>query len=314
MKKQTIPYIFFDQNVREKMSKKKYKSFQNNVNELAGQRTQRFTAFGLLEFAGLRKEEVFDIQYKDKKLSEYPFHSYEEICKSISNLKNLIYRKITKNFLKEKLKQKRTMDLEYLNREGLNYIDKYITSIETIYDGLIDNLFLDRLSQINISKLSPEDKKRIINKFAHDVVGIICQKRNMGGFRLICKIFKEKRGQIVEGETSKIIEKQIITICEKLKSSGDLMDCELVHLAFFGSNNKHCHCYTTDSEAIITSRLILYCKSIDYFIKWHFDCEKLNVYRRPEWRCGKVFILNKETGDKIKKISVTKIYKRMLEF
>ena len=33
---------------------------------------------------------------------------------------------------------------------------------------------------------------------------------------------------------------------------------------------------------------------------------KNNKY--PDWKCGKVFIVNRETGEKIKKISVTKIY------
>ena len=89
------------------------------------------------------------------------------------------------------------------------------------------------------------------------------------------------------------------------------MDCELVHLAFFGSDDKYCYCYTTDDEETIEDRLILYCKSVDYFIKWYFDHEKFNQYKRPQWRCGKVFILDKNTGEKIKKISATKIYKKV---
>ena len=34
MKTQAIPYIFFDQNVMEKMLKKGHQSFQNNVDKL----------------------------------------------------------------------------------------------------------------------------------------------------------------------------------------------------------------------------------------------------------------------------------------
>ena len=51
MKKYPTPYVYLDQNVREKLSKKKFKNFQNNVNPLIGNNRQRFTAFGLLEFS-----------------------------------------------------------------------------------------------------------------------------------------------------------------------------------------------------------------------------------------------------------------------
>ena len=129
---------------------------------------------------------------------------------------------------------------------------------------------------------------------------------------MICKIFKERKGEIVEGAQRKSIEKLIITICEKLKAKGDLMDCELVHLAFFGSNKRHCHCYTTDDEKTINERLALYCKSIDYLIDWYFNSSSNNNrYNRPEWRYGKVFILDKETGEKIKTISTIKIYEKL---
>ena len=203
MNSQTTPYIFFDQNVREKMSKKKYKSFQDNVDKLSRKRTQRLTAFGLLEFTGLRKEEIFDIKYKGKRFNKYLFCSYEEIFKFIPILKRQLYKKIGKSFLKEKLEQKKDRDFQYLSEEGFNYINKYIGGIESLYNGLIDNLFLDRLSQINISKLSIKEKEKIINEFALIVIKVICQRRNMGGFRLICKIFQEKKRGIVEGEQSK---------------------------------------------------------------------------------------------------------------
>ncbi len=313
MEEQINSYVFFDQCVRGKMSKKGYEPFQDNVNQLTGKSIQRLTAFGLLEFAGFTKLDIFDMEHKNKKLSKYLFHSYEEICEFIPSLKNRIYTKIPKHSLKRKLERKRDQEeLEYLNEQGLKCINRYIEGVESIYEGLIDNLFLDRLSQINISKLSIEDEKQVINTFADIILGIICQKRNMGSLRLICKIFQEKRGQIVEGEQAEGIEKQIATICGKLKPSGDLMDCELVHLAFFGSNDKYCHCYTTDDKETIIDRLILYCKSVDHFINWYFDHGKLNQYKRPKWRCGKVFILDKDNGEKIKEISATEIYERVI--
>ena len=315
MEEQINSYVFFDQCVRGKMSKKGYEPFQDNVNQLTGKSIQRLTAFGLLEFAGFTKLDIFDMEHKNKKLSKYLFHSYEEICEFIPSLKNRIYTKIPKHSLKRKLERKRDQEeLEYLNEQGLKCINRYIEGVESIYEGLIDNLFLDRLSQINISKLSIEDKEKIIHKFIHDVIGVICQKRNMGGFRLICKIFQERKGHIVEGTHSKTIETEILRICRELKPSGDLVDCELIHLAFFGSHDKHCHCYTTDNEETIEKRLILYCKSVDYFIRWYFEYEELNgIYHRPKWRCGEVFILNRDTGEKVKQISATEIYEKVVE-
>ena len=305
------------------MSKKRFKSFQDNVNSLIGNNIQRFTVFGLLEFAGLKKTELFDIKYKGQKLNEYPFQNYQDVLECRSALKKQVYEKVTKDFLIEKLEKKKEEGKPYFNEQGFKYVDRYIEGIkgsvevQSMYEGLIDNLYLDRLSQINISKLCPEDKKQVIWFFVDRVIGTVSQKRNLGGLRLICKIFKERKGYIVEGEKNKYVENQIFKICGKLKSKGDLMDCELVHLAFFGSNKKHCHCYTTDDEETINRRLILYCKSIDYFIDWYFNSSYIhsnnNGYNRPEWKCGKVFILDKNTGKKIKKVSATKIYEKVLK-
>ena len=324
MKKHPVPYIYLDQNIRSKMSKKKFENFQNNVNPLIGRTIQRLTAFGLLEFAGLKKTELFDIPCKGQKLYEYQFQNYQEVLEYQHILKKQICEKITKNFLIETLEKKRKNDASYLTEKGFNYIDKYIEGIQgsetnpSMYEGLIDNLYLDRLSQINISKLCPEDKKQVIGLFLNTVVGIVSQKRNLGSFRLICKIFKERKGNIVEGKQGQNIEKQIIKICEKLKVKGDLMDCELIHLAFFGTNKKYCHCYTTDNEETINERLMLYCKSIDYFIDWYFNSSHIhlnnNVYNRPKWRYGKVFILDKHTGEKLKKISATKIHEKLVQY
>ena len=311
------PSIYLDQNIREKMSKKSFKleSFQNNVNSLIGKNIQRFTAFGLLEFAGLKKTELFDIPYKGQKLNEYPFQNYQDVLDCQYILKKQIRKKITKDFLIEKLEKKRKDNEPYLNEQGFQYIETYITSVQLMYEGLIDNLLLDRLSQLNISKLCPEDKKKVIYFFVDRVIGIISQKRNLGGLRLICKIFKERKGNIVEGKQSKIIEEQIIEICGKLKSKGDLMDCELVHLAFFGSNKKRCHCYTTDDEKTINKRLELYCKSTDFLIDWY--CKSSNTYTKNNGynppKLGKVFILDKNTGKINKEISTTEIYENYLD-
>ena len=344
MKTQSKPGIFFDQNIMEKMSKKRNLTFQNNVERLILEKTnksfdQLFTPFGLLEFAGLKKTEIFDIYHKGKKLNEYPFCSYQEIERFIfekkqhpggkfkaeqDTLREKITQKISREILKNKLKAKKANDLTYLSQYGITYCDKYTKNIDSIYDDLIDNLVLDRLSQINISKLSAEDKKKVMFFiFTKLVIGIVCQGKIMGSFRLVCRVSQEIRKDPEQKQLLKSnphwrnIILKIDKICENLKPSGDLVDCELIHLAFFGKNNSWLHCFTTDNEKDIIDRLDFYCFYINFLIWLFWDCpqyEGNNIaqeYKQPPiWRCGKVFILNKETGEKITKISVKKIYEK----
>ena len=318
------PDIFFDQHVMEKMSKKKYTSFQDNVDEFILEKGkniyhQMFTPFGLWEFAGFTSKEILKMQYKDKELSEYQLESYKELEKDdfISTLKKQIQMKITKPLLIEKLKEKKKRESNYLNLRGKTYIENYENNVNSIYEDLVHHLLLDRISQVNISKFSLKDRERFVTLFTQIVMEeIICQRRIMGSFRLICKIHQEiKKGSVQKGELNKQSEvfnviKQMTNITNRLKPIGDFVDCELVHLAFFGSKNHICHCYTTDEENLIKDRLIFYCIFINFFIWLFFEYTKLNgeppsyiekKYNKPEWRCGKIFILNKETGEKIKK-------------
>ena len=323
-------YVFFDQNVKEKLSKKKYKLFQDNVNrillEKAGNKTERITPFSILEFSGYNLKNL-DLKYKNKELNEYPFESYAELIdlideKKPDNLKKQISSEITKSFLKNKLEEKRKKSLNYLNDKGFGYIDQYIKLLKDsfFYKNLINNLFFDRLSQVNISQFSLEDKDKFRGFFTKFVIHSTCERDYFGDFRLVCKFFEEIEKINTDcfdkqSETYNTI-KEIKKITERVKAKGDLLDCELLNLAFFGGEDNICHCYTTDKKEVIEERLKLYCYYIEYsirFFKYLKNREntsskiiKNNEY--PEWKCGKVFILNRDTGEKIKKISVTKIY------
>ena len=327
-----MAYIFFDQNVMEKMSKKQHKSFQDNAEKLLLERTRKnqqlLTPFSLLEFGWLNRTEnkIFNIQYKSGRFNEYPFQSYQELDnENIENyLKKQIQQKVTKLSLEEMLKGKKQRESKYLNDRGNYYIEHYIKKIDSMYDELIYNLFLDQLAQINISKFSLIDKWKFINLCTKCVIHTVCEKRSMGSLRMVYKLFDELRKLPIPDEEKEKPEflktnKEIPKILEgsSLKSQGDFVDCELIHLAFFGWKNNVCHIYTTDSEPTITTRLKLYCRYIKFIIWFAFEYPKLNgrpllsqiannTY--PDWECGKVFILNEKTGEKIKKISVTKIY------
>ena len=320
------PYVFFDQNVMEKVSKKRYEPFQDNVNKIMSETNsdpkQRLTLFGLLEFVGLKKSEIFFNIDKDKKLNNYQLSSYTEVEGFIPVLEEKIREKISNKWLKEKLEEKRQRDFFHFNKHGLLSVNKYIYIIDSIYENLIYNLLLDRISKINTSNFSLEDKRNFIHLLTKIVISNICQKQILGSFRLVCKLMNEiKKEQKLSGELNKKYKffntvKTITAITEELKSAGDLMDCELIHLVFFGTDGNYCHCYTTDKEEQIMGRLHLYYRHIHFLIWLFFDYSKLNgnfikeQYTRPEWRCGKVFILNRDTGEKVKEISTTEIYEK----
>ena len=343
MKKQTKPYVFFDQNVMERVYKNKaqYATFQNNVKSLVLKNgkdvRQRLTPFGLLEFVGLKKSELFDIKHKDKNLNEYPFKTYQEVEDFMPCLKQKIQKKINKEFLIERLNKKQQTDLNYLNEQGKSLIDRYIAELSEqpnpssrkrhIYHSIAQNLFLDRLSQVNISHLSNADKQKVVTSFIECAIGVTNEQRAIGSLRFVCRIYQEMRKDPDQKQWVKNNPQSINTlkegdvICKELKPQADLVDCELIHLAFFGSNDKHCYCYTTDSKEDIQNRLEFYCFYIDFFIKLFFDKSVqlagkpppkiVNRHKKPEWRCGKVFILDKTTGAKITKISTQKIYENI---
>ena len=334
-----MAYIFFDQNVIERLSKKQHESFQNNVNrflEIYEDPQQLLTPFSLLEFSGYNLKEVLNIQYEGRRLPEYPFQSYNEFDNNnlIEYIKKQTCKTITKPNLREKLEKKLSRESEYLNEKGVLFINDYIEKIDLMYEDLINNLFWDQLSQINTSRFSPEDKVKYIMLCTCFVLSSICKKTLIGSLRTVYKLYDELRKKPITEQIKrnpKLYEtqKEIPNILENrsLKSKGDLVDCELPHLAFFGFNSrqKHdiCHIYTTDSESTITNRMKLYCALVKNVISFIFDSKHYSDYikhndkclwndiennRRPEWKFGKVFILNQETGEKIKEISVTKTY------
>ena len=331
MDTQKTPCLFFDQNVMEKLSKKGHQSFQNNVNKLCREKSykgQLLTPFSLLEFAGYDPRNISNIMYQKKKFTDFPFPSYDDFNNKnmVKYLREQICKKVTKNFLKEILEKKKNREKDYFNEEGFRFIEEYIKKIDLFYEDIINYLLLEQLSQINTSKFSEKDRYKYIGLFSHLVIDFACKKHSLGSFRTVLKLYDEWRKQPIPQrirEDSELLktEKHIPKILEKskLKSKGDRVDCEMIHLAFFGWEHKTCHIYTTDNKKLITHRLHLYhtfIKAIIYYFFEHPQSEHndktlsqiQNNNKLPEWKCGKIFILNRETGEKIKKMSVTKIY------
>ena len=322
--------VFFDQNVMDKMLKKKYQSFQNNVDILRREINysgQLLTPFSLLEFAGYDPKETPDIQYQGKKFTDFSFPSYDDFNNKnmVKHLEEQFYQKVTKNFLKEILEKKKNREKDYFNEEGFRFIEEYIEKIDLFYEDIINYLLLEQLSQINTSKFSEKDRYKYIGLCSRLVIDFACKKHSLGSFRVVLKLYDEWRKQpipqkIKENPELLEVKKHIPEILgkSKLKSKKDRVDCEMIHLAFFGWEHKPCHIYTTDNKNLITHRLHLYHALVNVIIQYFFEYQPtdndktlsqiLKKNETPEWKCGKIFILNRETGEKIKKISVTKIY------
>ena len=323
MKTQDTPYIFFDQKVMNKMLKKKHQSFQNNVNTLLQEENeysgQLLTPFSLLEFAGCDSKDISNIYYQEKKFTDFPFSSYKNLNNEnmAKYLREQICKKVKKDSLKEKLRNKKTEEVDYLNEEGIRFINSYIEKIDLFCEDLINYLLLEQLSQINTSKFSKEDRNKYIELCSHLVIDFARRKNSFGSFRTVLKLYKEWRKQpipqrIKEDPELLKTQKYIPKILEKskLKSKGDRVDCDIIHLAFFGWNHKPCHIYTSDDKDLITHRLHLYHALvkviIQYFLEYHQPKNNYKAFSQiqsnnkcPEWKCGKIFILNRETGEKI---------------
>ena len=329
-------YHFFDQNVIDKMTKIDQKQIQRNIEQtfLKPNIKQALTSFSLLEFAGIQIKDIFNnIFYKGKKLSEYPF-KYEELQEIPQNLKKQLKEKVSKEILKEKLIEKKNRESRYLNSRGIIIIDEYIKSYvddNYFYKNLIHNLYLDRLPEINISNFSQQERDDFnkIHLYPAILRNICDRKRTVGAFRAIkkmdediCqKIRRQEPKNTNLNENRKKLTKYLDNL--KLRSNSDLVDLELIHLSCFGYDGHHCLCYTTDDESIIRQRLDFYLTGVllieywfyEYLPKKRSDWEnyrkKYLPSERPDWKCGRIFILNKNTGEKIKIIPVRKIYDKI---
>ena len=327
---------FFDQNVIVKMTKidQHPQQFQENVKQtfLKPNIKQAITPFSLLEFAGIQSKDIFNIFYKGKKLSEYPF-KHDHLKSLTSYLKNQIKEQVTKDFLRQKLLDKKKRESLHLNEVGEKLINgcfQYYIN-DDFYNNLIHNLYLDRLSQLNISKFSKEEKDDFnkIHLYPSIMRNICYKERTAGAFRAIKRINEDICQKIKKQETENTHlnqdRKKLKEILDNLKlsSNSDLVDCELIHLACFGYDGHYCRCYTTDGESIIRKRLVFYLTEVIFLENWFYKYLSTNSaewenYRkkylpkeRPDWKCGRIFILDKDTGEKIKTIPVRKIYEKI---
>ena len=335
-KNQTICQ-FFDQNVMKKMSKNSFEclTFQENATKafMKSQVTQALTPFSFLEFAGIQSKDILNLIYKGKPLNEY-LCKYEELRDITSFLRKEIKEKMTKDFLKKTLLEEKNKESNHLSELGLDYINsynKYFIEEDDGYKNLTTNLYLDSLSQINISGFSQEEQNDF-NRHIYNplVLNSICNiKRTMGGLKImknsLIHTCQEVKKQVPEDIVLNQNRRRVHKILEDLhiKPYSDLVDCELIHLACFGYYGNHCQCYTTDNPDIIKKRLVFYCEGILFIEKWFYEflptnrpewrdyCNRYLPKERPKWRCGRVFILDEKTGEKIQTIPVNKIYEEI---
>ena len=140
---------------------------------------------------------------------------------------------------------------------------------------------------------------------------------------MFCEMYKSKEFKEEFKKKNKHINfNNEISNLNKLKSTSDLVDCELIHLSFFCFSDENCQCYTSDKKDLIRWRLNLYCASILYLEHFFYDHLPKkepnsryfkNIYQsipRPPWKFCKVSVLDENTGKKIDEISTKEIYKK----
>lgn len=322
-----MAYIFFDQNVMGPAIHKNHVLFQENLSQLIPDKDnqQLLTPFSLYEFCGYKTEHL-NIQYKGKNLNEYPFKNCKEFDNGylVEHIKSQICEEITKADLKEKLEKKKTFNC---TEEGIRIIEGYIEKIDLMYDDLIHNLLFDRLSsQINIPEKEDKVRSKFIELCTVLVTSWICQKKIFGSLRMVYKLYSELGKLPITKEQKRDynfmkVQNKILKMTKGLRSTCELVDCELVHLAFFGWKHDICHIYTCEREEIIKERLEKYYVFVNSIIniifnhKFYFNFIKRNDSslwdniknnKRPEWKLGKVFILNQQTGEKVTEIACSK--------
>ena len=331
-RKLQMTYVFFDQNVAAKLSQKKNRTFWENIERHLSDKKEKYfsylTPFSLLEFAGVEKKRIFNIPYKGKKWEEYLFSSYGEFDRdsTIQDIKSHFDKQIPKSFLKRKLENKKP---EELSEYGKLFINSYIEDFDNFYDDIKNYWFLDRMAVINTSKCSRQDKDEFIKLWTCLLMEQICSNRS-GNFRIVHKLYGELRKKPIRKELKNntefmMVQKEVPKLLEKsqLKSHGDLVDCDIIYHAFFGRKNCIAHIYTSDPKNIIENRLKLYCFFIKPLINWVFSdklylsyikgnaeslYQRIQNNKRPKFRCGKVLVVERETGIMTAEIPVAKIY------
>lgn len=240
--------ILYDQNVASKLSQKENQSFRENIeNHFLDTKEKYFlTPFSLLEYAGVEKKRIFNIRYKGKKWEEYLFKSYEEFCNEdiIQYIEHYFNEKIPKYCLKIKLKNKRKSP--YLSEFGKCLTDYYINNLDKLFYNRINLYFrFDRWAVINISECSRQDKWRFIRFWTTLFMFQSCDNQ-FGSFRIVHRLCDELTKEPVSEKLKTNTEfmnvikelRKLIPKC-RLKSYGDLLDCEIIYHAFFCERKLH---------------------------------------------------------------------------
>ena len=324
---------FFDQNISSKLSTNncRYDPFTKTVlSKFHNENQQQFqTPSSIIEFCGINSQGILDIKYKGDFLRDHKF-SEEELTEIFETnyIETELKKKLPLEMLLSKLKEKQK-NIEYYSIFGKKNIKAIIEMLEGadgMYADIIQHLYFDRMSQLNLSSLSNKWKRTYVRDFNYQILNSV--NLNFSGFRLTIKaieIIKDylkknpyDKSDFVSQFTRifKIIHPYFNQIC--INYNKDLVDCDIIVNAAFGFDNKIVHSYTTDSRDLIFNRLYVYFSYLHFLSlnPWTSNSgigKSIPKIDFPTQRFGKIFILNKLTGDILHTISANDVFKKFNE-
>ena len=327
--------VFFDQNVTSKFIKKKHQEFSINLSKIiGGGKTfkQVLTPFSVLEFLGINLKKDLRILYENKPIEEYQITSFDEFeNKILPFVKKEISRKLSKEVLKEKFKNKKNLEKKYNTDEGMRFLEccerKAIE--KESHKEMINSLVIDRVSCLHISKNSEKDLRLFIKFFLKNIIIIFSNSNQYCTFRVLNKCGKLSQRAIKskeKNEKDKFLKRFMKSISTKDKLYGDLLDLEMIHVACFGKRIGEdfikVNCYTLDKKEdvekrlesyILTWRIVFpnsYLDEVNEFLK---EQKIEEFYKRiPNPNPSEIIILEKESGKEKDRICVKNFFHRTL--
>ncbi|MDE0151683.1 MAG: hypothetical protein OXK80_04200 [Bdellovibrionales bacterium] len=242
--------------------------------------------FALLEYAGVRQKSILQQIEIPKSV----------VCqRSIRGIKDFLESTFKEKLPECKIHEKLQNKLKHSNDYAKPFLRESIALLPKIYPVIIAQLSWDRCSQMEWSKDKPDEERLKIRKM---IVRSIVQEPDLYILRHCCHLLPlltKRDPNAIEGVEHflQIMEKM------KVKPDEDIGDCELIHTAINGQPSEKSQksrvvdCYTMDDLKDIKRR----------FIVCLFFYELLN-YRLNSQYFGKVYIIDKQTGEEIDEIDV----------
>ena len=280
---QTSTY-HLDQRVRGLISKGRIG--QEFLDKYYPEKHEAILSLAVLEYAGIKiKTALSQIERPKKILSKKPLN----LLKVKEYFDSQVEKKLSKNSIEEKLKERLKHDNEYAKLFATKCMEALSRS--GFYELIVNQLSWDRFSQMKwIEDVSEIDPKEINKEIANLIV-----KDNHLYILRHCQYLSETP-VFLNKEYNNEDEEFLMEIMKKvkIKSNMDIGDCELIHVAINGQSSgdlkkrKPVDCYTMDDAKEIKRRLI----SCIFFYQMLEIAPFIFNYKFDPTYFGKIYIID----------------------